>query len=259
MSVYPIGDQLTLEHFKELEPTLYSLHSGFIEEYATDLDAMQPRFAQRHDPQQTIDKERFINLLGIDVDHATHPISQWDIARLMIANRALYGLSHQETYLLLVAEVTHDFGEAPQQKDIPYGDKSIHDEFSEQKHWVQVVERVAPGHLNNLLLEQVQPIIFDDAHPLHNLFAVSERIGYLNTGLRAARLAHTRIARSQLSGQHLTTDEKTVLASIAQDVHIRHRDYVPKMAPLHPVLHRMIQMNASVWQLLDQQAVPKVQ
>jgi hypothetical protein len=205
-----IGDFIELERER-----LFPLHQDFLDEFGGNFAEMQPRFAQRHDPNRLIPAERFEQLLGIDVAHDTHPISQWGIAIDMLRDRSLRStLTEADRQALLFAELTHDFGEAVAKKDIAYGDKTEETEKEELRGWDYAVNKITSGtRLEEYLMNDVRPIIFDSAHPLHRIFDVSEGVGYARTAIRAAHVLD--------SVPDLKFHERETLLSIATDVRRR--------------------------------------
>jgi hypothetical protein len=244
MNRFQPADLIVLESFIEQEPTLVTIHHNFLDEYGDNLKEMQPRFAQRHDPQQTVSVAEFEYLLGIDVAHDMHAVAQWDIARRMVQRGNPYELTHQQKRHLLFAEVVHDYGEASQMLDIAFGDKKPEDEATEQEHWVEVIEKVVPDTYKNEVLEDIQPIIFDEFDTLHGLFDVSEKIGYMQTGLRAGRIAF-------LSPNVIDQPTRDVMLSIATDVRRRQDTFYVTRQAQHPQLARTVAANdILLWDLL---------
>ncbi len=242
MTRFQSPDLLILEFFKETEPTLYQIHQRFIEEYGTNIKQMQPRFAQRHDPIKTVDPERFENLLGIDVAHDTHPISQWFIGRQIIRNRRFARhLTQIEMNILLMTEVTHDYGEAPLKKDVPFGDKSEQDDIDEIASWDLAVSTITSGNLLAGLQNKVRPVLTGENKKLHDIFKSSEHIGYIQTGIRAGRLALH-------SAPTISVDEQAVLGSIISDVRTRFVVSAQDLRVDHPQIDRLLTDNHDVWQ-----------
>lgn len=224
--------------FEVLDPELSQLHNRFLEQYGHAYQQMVPRFAQRHDPHGTIERSQFEYILGIDTAHDTHPISQWLICREM-QRVDKHELSERDWELLRLAEVTHDYGEALTGKDIAFGDKVEADETTERQAWLQAIEQIG-GYFTAELLECVDPIVHDPTTRLGQIFNISEHIGYIRTGLRAAHLSLT--ATVSLESAHLT-----VLESIATDVRSKQEKSVEKDRARSTYLDRLLTRNSELW------------
>ena len=141
--------------------------------------------------------------------------------------------------LLALAEVTHDYGEAVQGIDIPFGDKTRQNEADELAAWRVAVKKIGGG-LTGLLLEEIEPIL-DGKHPtLSSVFDASETIGYVQTGLRAARYIFGEVAE-------FTPEQQAVLRSIATDVRGRQGPLVEEHRPTTPQLDLLIRCNNALW------------
>lgn len=230
-------DAILIHEFIEFErERLFVVHQNFLDEYGGAYETMSPRFAQeRHDPNRIIDqdKARFEYLLGPDVAHDTHPISQWAIVKEMLAcdDALRQHLGPEGVTALEFAEITHDFGEAVLRRDIAKGDETDDDVREEQAAWAKAIETTAPDRYRGYLLEVVQPIIFDNGESLHADHDVAESIGYILTGMRACRY---RFFQPNM----LRPKELPIMESIARDVRNRQSHVVDK-APEYKALQNL--------------------
>lgn len=114
---------------------------------------------------------------------ATYQLTQ----RIMAAEHL--GLETYEETLLLIAAIVHDQAESIT-GDITYGDKTIDDTASEQELFRTHIEVFVPHastRERSLIAKAVDEIIFDDTTKLGQIFNNIERIGYVETAVRAYR------------------------------------------------------------------------
>lgn len=101
-------DLLVLDRFEIEAPQLYSAQSRFLNMAWAEIQGMpHARFGQ-HDHGHVFTAPELSGAIGLDADHATHPVMQWDIVR-NIANS--YGVDSYPTHKLETMAIVHDWGE----------------------------------------------------------------------------------------------------------------------------------------------------
>lgn len=202
--------------FAQDHPFLSYLHTAFGASYASELQAMRPRFAPRHDKDKKISNGRIIDLFGIDCDHQKHPIKQLHILQQIISTdrSSTKIVVDNNTYSdLCITSVVHDMAEALV-GDIAYGDKSRNDEIDELNKLEIVLGRIARRDAG-WILGRVLPVLSKENMRAAEIFDISERVGYFETGINAGRLA-------LLGKGILHQDEIAMGSSMAKDVTRRH-------------------------------------
>ena len=239
MSLLPEQDLSVLETFKSRHADMAQLHQGFLEEYSSAYDTMPPRFVPGCDPTRIFSREKFEYTLGIDVAHATHPVSQLVIAELMLP---YLSLSLKDAKRLRFAELVHDYGEAVVGIDIPFGTKTIEDDEAEQAAWDTAIATIG-GKFTTYIQTEIRPILTGEDERMHHIFDVSERVGYIATGIRAGSIAFDPSITDDFTAQELG-----VLQTIARNVYINNVQYVQTHRQGHPILHDIVTQNTFAWE-----------
>ncbi len=161
------------------DPELYRTQEAFLAIYGDSYAQMRPRFSQ-HDPSNSFTSSIvFMQQLGPDVAHETHPLAQLDIIRR-------YRLPAE----LGLTAIMHDWGEIhPQVGDIRYGTEKTGDEQSQELDMLAECSRKMFGQDEGQALAETVKEHLDTSTELGALFKISERIGYMHTIIRAAELA----------------------------------------------------------------------
>lgn len=176
-------EQSIVQEFQAARPDLAALHNVFASSrFATRLDKMPLRFAMsKHNPHDAFERDEFLHIFGIDVDHRTHPIKQWHIGTTVLTGF----ITDDELERQEVTAVVHDFAEAATKNgDVAFADKTEDDEKEESDMLQKVLRELYGGFCGNLLLQQVSPALDKTTGP-GGLFNLCERVGYSHTQLRA--------------------------------------------------------------------------
>jgi hypothetical protein len=166
---------------------IIAIHECFEEtEYGRTL-AARVRY-ERYKPAE-VANERWIQLLGADVNNLTHMPLTYGLAQDFIrtADRdQSYPLDDSEKELLQVAALTHDWAEAIV-GDITFGDKTDEDERAEAAAFDAYLSGFYTGKEAELIQKAREEIIFDHSGDtkLGRVFNAIERVGYMRTALRA--------------------------------------------------------------------------
>lgn len=210
------------------DPDLYELQQRFLQLYGNAYASMRPRFSQ-HDPDFVFADIDFIQHLGPDVAHETHPLKQIDIVRR-------YGLSPS---LGLVALI-HDWGEiAPDVGDIRHGDPKADDlNHSETDTRNEVVKSLFSKNIFGCIIQSTADAL-DPSTPSGEEFKLAERIGYMETILRAADLASVAERFPRLG---ITPKKQAVLWSIASHAHFHVKHLIPA-SDINPGIARLLESN----------------
>lgn len=131
-------------------------------------------------------------LLGPDVNNLEHMYVAYQLAERLIVQESLE-LNNDEETLILLAAIVHDQAESLT-GDITYGDKTADDTITEQELFRAHVDDFAPrapAATRSLIMNAVDEIVFDDTTKLGKIFTVIERIGYVETALKAYRESKT--------------------------------------------------------------------
>lgn len=243
MGRFRTSDELILMDFMYFEPSLSHILSSFLRVFGATLAELQPRFAQRADPNRIFEQDRFEFLLGMDVAHDTHPIKQFNLLSRMVADPSFRtGLSATDIRTLQLTEITHDMGEAVVKADIAFQDKTAQDEADELEGWAHAVEVSAPAQYKDRILDTVRPVLSGEDARLHELFALTERVGCVETGIAAGHLA-----LNQTQALLTTPAEKQVLAAIAYDVGKRNAAFIESERATLPILDGFLKEHEPIW------------
>ena len=129
--------------------------------------------------------EEWVDLLGGDVLFATHPYTTQAIIDRLVAESTLDAQSVQD---LRTASLIHDWGELSIDSegvgDISYDQKTDADEQEEYSIFKKVISPLTPS-VRDYFYHLYTTIVRDRTSTLGEIFNSAERIGYLETGLRA--------------------------------------------------------------------------
>lgn len=141
-----------------------------------------------------VDNERWVELLGPDVNNLTHLVDTYGLSCRFIehTDRLQPGLlGGHEKALIKAGAISHDWAEAiPHIGDKNYTLKTAEDEAEEEQAFADNLAEFFdagsfPPELGSLIREAAQTIIFDSGSRLGGAFNAIERIGYLRTAMRA--------------------------------------------------------------------------
>lgn len=171
----------------ETQPRFMEIHEEFAKTTFGHTLAGRVRY-ERYKPHD-VSNERWIDLLGADVNNLTHMPLTYGLARnfIRVTDELQPGyLSDEEGRLLQVAALIHDWAESIV-GDISFGDKTSGDEVAEQAAFEANMSRFYHGDLT-LVNKARTEIVFDHTgkSKLGRIFNAVERVGYMRTALRAA-------------------------------------------------------------------------
>lgn len=130
--------------------------------------------------------EEWVEMLGPDANNRAHMMRAYQLTRWAIAQE---DLSNLDKYRMRLAAMTHDWGEAIV-GDTPDPLKTAEGEELERKAWLEVADSMLGENKSSQLATQVWPIIFPmQQNKLSRLWRGIEYMGYMETGLKAARAA----------------------------------------------------------------------
>ncbi|EKE13630.1 MAG: hypothetical protein ACD_12C00887G0012 [uncultured bacterium] len=137
--------------------------------------------------------EHFALLLGPDVKFASHPGVTQNIAKKFIEsqnkNENLEKISDGESGIILTASLVHDLGELKidglGHGDISFEHHTEDHENVEETIFERIVGRVADLSDRGYITTAYKEVVQNKDSKLGKAFNAIERIGYLNTGLRA--------------------------------------------------------------------------
>lgn len=245
-------EQTIVAHFRAERSDLAQIHDVFTaSQYADRLGDMPLRFAQKHNFEDAFSRNEFLHILGIDVDHITHPIKQWHVGRLMLKGVSSEAVTPEQAECLEVTAVLHDFGEAATVAgDIAYADKTDEDE-TEEVRALSVVLRELYGDQN--LFEYIEPALNPQTE-VGKIFKLAERVGYAQTQIRAWKyqreygdqLSANQInsclsLASDYSFHHPHMDKARTTFPYVDDFLITHREMtssILKLPPAEEIQHR---------------------
>lgn len=179
------------------EINVFELHREFSSTQHGQVLAEQVRY-ERYKPD-AVSNERWVDLLGADVNNLAHMHLTWGLTRDMIRGLRISHpgmLDERQELLLEIGAIIHDRGEAIV-TDITYSDKTAKDEALEQDVLISMV-----GASHDLVREAAETVVFDREgnSELGNIFNTIERVGYVRTALRAARHVHEGTAPDAEAG-----------------------------------------------------------
>lgn len=152
--------------------------------------------------------EEWVSILGPDVLFLTHPQESARVTHDFVTTHDAYGipLGNSLRNKLYIAPWIHDFGELILEGegvgDVQFDKKTEDDEREETKIFNKVLDLLSTPEESDVLKRTYQEIVMDSNSPLGKQFKLIERVGYVETAIRAY-LGHrgTRIENWQaLSG-----------------------------------------------------------
>jgi hypothetical protein len=217
---------------------LFQIQQRFLALYGDTYAHMRPRFTQ-HDTDGSFTSDiAFMQQLGPDVAHETHPLTQLDIVRRY----------HLPAELGLTA-IMHDWGEIhPQVGDIRYGTEKSSDEQSQELDMLTECARNMFGEEGEKIAEAVKEHL-DTQTELGALFKISERIGYMHTIIRAGELA--LFAETHPALRTHSPEQIRVLWSIASDARYHIEPLLDAKSEV-PLVHALFQKNARILEIIEE-------
>ncbi len=210
-----------------------AIHQAFTEtEYGHKL-AANIRY-ERYKPK-SVSNERWVELLGADVNNLTHLQLTYGLTRSFIIHQDEVDpsyLSDQERQTLLVAALIHDWGEA-MVGDLSWDEKDDSAEAKESAAFDGKLSDFYPegsDDIKAMIKSARDEIIFNPKSRLGRLFNAIERVGYIRTALRASE--HV------ISGD--APDCKEGLRWIVGDVFGNHIIKALEYANDYPPVHRFL-------------------
>ena len=168
------------------QPRLIEIHEKFEQTDFGKTLAGRVRY-DRYKPKD-VSNERWVELLGADVNNLTHLTLTYGLAQDFIRTAQTLQpdfLSSEDEQLLQVAALIHDWAESIV-GDISFGDKTANDEIEEQAAFEANLASFYKSDLT-LINKARTEIVFDHTgkNKLGKVFNAIERVGYLRTALRA--------------------------------------------------------------------------
>lgn len=163
---------------------------GISEAYHPHIDQLS-RSVRYWAYQGDMDDRTFIRLMGPDVVFLTHPQETARIAKKFIDYSRSQGedISQEETSLLLTACWIHDLGELKIDGagvgDVCSHKKGDDDVRAEKLIFLKVIEQVSDPQQKEFMIKAYDEVVMNTQSKLGKIFNTIERIGYLETTLRA--------------------------------------------------------------------------
>lgn len=135
--------------------------------------------------------DEWISLLGPDVRFLTHPQESARVAYDFVSTHHAYGLpiGNSLRNRLYIAPWIHDFGELIVEGegvgDVQFDKKTEDDEKEEIKIFCKIVDDYAADEEGASLKAVYRDIVMDPYSPLGRQFKLIERVGYVETAIRA--------------------------------------------------------------------------
>lgn len=170
------------------QPNFIEVHNEFSETKYGHTLADKVRFG-RYKPTD-VSNERWVELLGADVNNLTHMPLTYGLIRTFISHLETMQpdyLNTEEVHTLQAAAITHDWAEAIV-GDVSFGDKTEEQEQEERAAFKKHLAQFYTGDATELIDKARREVVFDhDGNTkLGEIFNATERIGYLRTALRAS-------------------------------------------------------------------------
>jgi len=167
-------------------PRLIEIHKEFEKTDFGKTLAGRVRY-ERYKPTN-VSNERWVDLLGADVNNLTHLALTYGLAQDFIRVLQILQpgyLTSEDEQLLQVAALIHDWAESIV-GDISFGDKTANDELEEQAAFETHLASFYNGD-TTLINKARTEVVFDHTgeEKLGRVFNAIERVGYLRTALRA--------------------------------------------------------------------------
>lgn len=134
---------------------------------------------------------QYVNLLGPDVLGLTHPRVTGEITERFLTHNEAHSLhlTTHEQLLLRTTPYIHDLGELIIETlgvgDVSFDQKTATHEQEEHRVFLKVLETIPPGPEKDLIREAYTDVAMDRSTKLGRMFNAIERIGYLETAIRA--------------------------------------------------------------------------
>ena len=176
----------------EGQPDFLAIHESFSATVHGEALASNVRYG--HFKPDNVDNERWVELLGPDVNNLTHLPDTYRLSCRFIEHTEHLQpglLDDHEKALIKAGAISHDWAESiPHIGDTNYTLKTEEDEAEEEQAFADNLAGFFdadsfPPELGGLIREAAQTIIFDSGSRLGGAFNAIERIGYLRTALRA--------------------------------------------------------------------------
>lgn len=174
----------------ETQPNFMELHHAFAATEHGQRLASQVRYG-RYKPED-VSNERWVELLGADVNNLTHMPLTFGLTQDMIRQLEMTHpelLIEEEKDELRVAALVHDWAEALV-GDITYSDKTSSDEEEERLQFgslLSAFEGEDAAEMSHLIAKAADEIVFDSNSKLGQIFNTVERVGYVRTAIRASK------------------------------------------------------------------------
>jgi hypothetical protein len=135
----------------------------------------------------SISNDEWIKILGPDVNNLEHMLVTYELSRTFIKTSLSNDFTEQESEVLLTSALIHDWAEAIV-GDVSFGDRNADIDAKEvyvfHKHLSKFYTGKNPNHLK-LIKDAAKDVIFNHESKLGKAFNAIERLGYLNTSIRA--------------------------------------------------------------------------
>ena len=191
----------------EHAPDLIAIHNSFAATEFGQRLASKVRY-ERYKPLE-VPNDRWVKLLGADVNNLTHLTLTYGLARAFAATteRLRPGeLTRHEQVVLQVAALIHDWAEAIV-GDISFGDKTTAHEVVEKSAFAANLAKFYQGNQADLIEEARSEVIFDHDSRLGRMFNSIERVGYMRIALRAQdRIKHHEVGNCEPGLRWLVAD-----------------------------------------------------
>lgn len=183
-------DEHSYMSFEE-QPDYLAIHEGFS---ATEFgQALGTSVRYEKFKPVGVSNQRWIELLGPDVDNLAHLVSTYELTQDFISSTETQQpteLSPKDKAILKVAAITHDWAEAvPAIGDTSYSDKTEHHEKLEREAFAEHLDNFYPDatpEVAELISDATREVTFNCESRLGRIFNAVERIGYLKTAMRAS-------------------------------------------------------------------------
>lgn len=186
-----------------------------------------------------ISNQTWVDVIGDDVNNLRHmPHTHRLAARFALKQT----LSEDDTNILRVTAMTHDWGEAID-GDIPLPLKTKQDEVSEQKSYRLIAEDLLGKYEGEELSDTVWRVLDKEDKELGNAFCAIEYIGYNTTAMRAGYMGKLIAARlinlpfDRPTTEHLAGGLIGFESSMQSQSFATLADYVKKYPGISEILH----------------------
>ncbi len=172
----------------EAGPSPIDIHRIFSATEHGQTLAGQVRY-DRYKPAE-VSNERWIEILGADVNNLSHLPLTLGLTRDMIRNLHIHQpdfLDECEEQMLCTAAIVHDWAEAVV-GDITYSEKTEQDETEEKSQLLAMLDQfgVHGSGVQEFIKQASDEVVFSPESKLGLVFNSVERVGYMRTALRAS-------------------------------------------------------------------------